>query len=273
MSDRMPYPHFPVTLDARLMLGRSGSAIFGRNVLAELVTGIEMALAEPTSKRRLGPVVLGCAAFMDDPALIDALGRVANACIVITKQERRKHTTPSWQALQQLSDGQGVLVSAYAELEELAPDDHGRPKLIGPETPRWHDEMHVGAVREMGYRKVGNQLVPWVHAKLALLGSLNWTDEHPSGHVVDEYFFTPQRLWIGSANFTISSRRSLEVGLWTAEESLLRAAKAFLLGLIELSEPLGKGPDALTPQFLPVEYDDAAIAAYLAEYVDDSDDH
>ena len=38
--------------------------------------------------------------------------------------------------------------------------------------------------------------------------------------------------------------------------------KAFLLGLIELSEPLGKGPDALTPEFLPVEYDDAAIAAY-----------
>jgi hypothetical protein len=47
--------------------------------------------------------------------------------------------------------------------------------------------------------------------------------------------------------------------------------KAFLLGLIELSEPLGKGPDALTPEFLPVEYDDAAIAAYFAEYVDDSD--
>jgi hypothetical protein len=159
------------------------------------------------------------------PALIDALGRVANACIVITKQERRKHITPSWHALQQLSNSQGLLVSAHPELEELAPHEHGRPKLVGPGTPRWHDEMDIGAVREMGYRKGGNQLVPWVHAKLALLGFLNWTDEHPSGHVVDEYFFTPERLWIGSANFTSNSRRSLEVGLWTAEESLLRAGK------------------------------------------------
>jgi hypothetical protein len=80
MTDQTPHPHFPATLDGRLLLDRSGSAIFGRNVLAELVTGIEAALAEPTSKRRLGSVVVGCAAFMDDPALIDALGRVANAC-------------------------------------------------------------------------------------------------------------------------------------------------------------------------------------------------
>jgi hypothetical protein len=59
MTDQTPHPHFPATFDAPLLLDRSGSAIFGRNVLAELVIGIEAALAEPTSKRRLGPVVLG----------------------------------------------------------------------------------------------------------------------------------------------------------------------------------------------------------------------
>jgi hypothetical protein len=32
-----------------------------------------------------------------------------------------------------------------------------------------------------------------------------------------------------------------------------------------------QGPRCLTPESLPVEYDDAAIAAYFAEYVDDSD--
>jgi hypothetical protein len=39
MTDQAPHPHFPAILDARLLLDRSGSAIFGRNVLAELVTG------------------------------------------------------------------------------------------------------------------------------------------------------------------------------------------------------------------------------------------
>jgi hypothetical protein len=77
---------------------------------------------------------------MDDLALIDALGRVANARIVITKQERRKHTTPSWQALQQICNSQGLLVSAYPVLEELAPRAReppswsARERRDGPQT-------------------------------------------------------------------------------------------------------------------------------------------
>ena len=35
--------------------------------------------------------------------------------------------------------------------------------------------------------------------------------------------------------------------------------------LVELSEPLGGGPDVMDPELLPVEYDDAAIAEYMRE--------
>ena len=79
MTDQTPHPHFPATFDAPLLLDRSGSAIFGRNVLAELVIGIEAAPGRANVKETPGSCRIGCAAFMDDLALIDALGRVANA--------------------------------------------------------------------------------------------------------------------------------------------------------------------------------------------------
>ncbi|MCF6376341.1 hypothetical protein L2K70_01845 [Nocardioides KLBMP 9356] len=46
---------------------------------------------------------------------------------------------------------------------------------------------------------------------------------------------------------------------------MLVAARKWLLALVELSEPLGEGPDVLDPELLPVEYDDAAIAEYMGE--------
>lgn len=117
--------------------------------------------------------------------------------------------------------------------------------------------------------------MPILHAKLALLGDMCWTDEHPSGHIVDQTFFVPRRLWVGSANFTGSSRRSLEFGAWLTDASLLRAARAFLLDLVAHSEPLRDGPDEMQPEFAPVEYDDAAFIEYLREsgpWIEDPDE-
>jgi len=87
-------------------------------------------------------------------------------------------------------------------------------------------------VREVGFRRRDDHsLVPIVHAKILLLGTMMWTDEHPSGHVDDHIWFEPECLWVGSANFTRSSRRSLEMGLWTSEPKLLTAARQFLTSL------------------------------------------
>jgi hypothetical protein len=91
---------------------------------------------------------------------------------------------------------------------------------VGPDGPRLDSEFPP--IRELGFRKVGNRLVPNVHAKIALMGHMRWTDEHPAGYSVDQIYFEPRRLWVGSANFTASSRRSLEMGMWTTDSQLLQ---------------------------------------------------
>ena len=95
---------------------------------------------------------------------------------------------------------------------------------------------------------------------MLLLGRMRWTEEHPSGHVMDVLFFVPERLWIGSTNFTASSRQSLEMGMWTTDAELLSASRAWLLRLVAMSEPLRSASDDSDPQLVPVEYDEVAFA-------------
>ena len=45
---------------------------------------------------------------------------------------------------------------------------------------------------DIGYRKTVGKLPPIVHAKLALVGNICWTDEHPSG-VLDDYLWSAPR--------------------------------------------------------------------------------
>jgi hypothetical protein len=98
-----------------------------------------------------------------------------------------------------------------------------------------------------------------------LLGQMYWTDEHPSGQVVDVIGFRPQRLWIGSANFTKSSRSSLEMGMWTTDADMLAAARRWLLSLVAISEPLGTGSDSMQPELAPPEYDHDAMVEYMRD--------
>lgn len=203
--------------------------------------------------------------WMDDPELLDMLTRMANACLIVTKQQPGKYTKADLQQLTDLAACNGLAQAAYPELSELAPRWNGRPLVIGPSGPSWMDSTDIGAVREVGFRKVGDRLVPIVHAKIMLLGRMGWTDEHPSGHVDDYLYFVPERLWIGSANFTKSSRSSLEMGMWTTDSDLISAARDWLLALVALSEPLGSGPDVLDPELRPIEYDEAAFAEYMRE--------
>lgn len=239
--------------------------MFGRDVLASLVAGLDEATRRRRTQRWWGPAALGCSMWMDDPQLIDVLGRMANACVVVTKQAAGKYTKEGQERLTRLATECGLAQVAYPELSELALQRDGRPLVVGPGSLPWVDQVDIGAVREVGYRKVGSHLVPIVHAKIMLLGQMGWTDEHPSGAVVDDLFFAPEKLWIGSANFTKSSRSSLEMGMWTADQDLIAAARDWLLTLVGLSEPLGSGPDHLDPQLVPVEYDDAAILEYLRD--------
>lgn len=256
-------PSFPQGLNLRTA-SSTGKAIFGLNVLDHLIQDLKIAVQARRTERAWGPGVLGCAMWMDDPELIEVLGQMANACVVVTKQPRRRYDDARTDPLKELASSTGLAQQAYHELSELAPHIDGSPAVVGPGHQAW-DDNDIGAVREVGFRKVGNHLVPIVHAKIILLGDMYWTDEHPSGHVMDVIGFRPRQLWVGSANFTRNSRSSLEMGMWTSDPGMLATARQWLLSLIAISEPLGTGSDSMQPELVPVDYDHDAMVEYMRE--------
>jgi hypothetical protein len=102
--------------------------------------------------------------------------------------------------------------------------------------------------------------------KLALLGSLWWHDEHPAAYPDDFTGYTRRRLWVSSANFTQRSMSNLEFGYWTENSELLDGAKRFVLHLITHSEGVNPAAAEPAPDLAPVDFDDDALAEYLADF-------
>jgi hypothetical protein len=99
--------------------------------------------------------------------------------------------------------------------------------------------------------------VPILHAKLLLLGVLTWQEdeEYGSGEFLR---FKPERLWVGSANGTRSSRSSLEFGCWLEEWKLLESARRFLAEVLRHSEPFDPDSDDMAPELVDPDFDDVA---------------
>ena len=148
-------------------------------------------------------------------------------------------------------------------------EDGGKPPLVGPSIPNPH--LYLPAIRTIGYRKTGDHLVPILHTKMLLLGELYWHDEDPLGGVADVIGFSPQRLWLGSANGTEESRNNLEFGIWLDDPVLLSRAKQFLGWVLSHSEALDPDTDGLLPDLVEPEYDDEAFAEIMARLADESD--
>jgi hypothetical protein len=248
------------------------SAFFGRDVLRGLISGIDdfINLRQPRWERfrSLGPVLLGSAMWIDDDELIDKLGELSGASVVVSKQ--RRGPLPRLEPLHELNERTpGMPVRAFAALSGLAPKVDGEPFVAGPYDRT--DDCVVPTIRTLGYRRRGKVPPPIIHAKLAVLGHLWWHDEGPVG-VEDVVGFTPRRLWVSSANFTRSSRRSLEFGYWTEDPALVRGAERFLVGAMRYSEGLDPEADAFEPDLAHVEFDDAAMAEALRDSWDETDD-
>lgn len=245
-------------------------AYFGRDVLRGLVDGIDDFVEERQSRwsryRSLGPALLGSAMWINDTELVEKLHRLSAVCIVVKKARTRGNL--GW--LRAVGERlPGLPIRPFRGLDELAPTVNGSPRIVGPSSRM--GESVVPAIRSIGYRAPDDSYVPIVHAKLALLGHLWWHDEGGFGGVADTVGFEPKRLWVSSANFTRGSRRNLEIGFWTEDEALMAGTERFLLRLIASSEPIDAESDVLDPEFVPVQYDDAAMAEAMAEYYADDE--
>lgn len=272
-SDGEPRRLFPDEFDDEFTVGpqEGNSAFFGRNVLRGLIDGIDdfVHLRQPRWRRyrSLGPVLLGSAMWINDEELIDKLGELSAACIVVTKQGRRSHEVKRLGPLAELNERTpGIPVQAFAALTQLAPKVGGKPAVVGPYSPMY--DGTVPTIRTLGFRQLPGPVEsspPILHTKLALLGHLWWHDEDGVSGVADVVGFEARRLWVSSANFTSSSRRSLEFGYWTEEPALVQGAERFLVKLMRSSEGLDPDADSFDPELAPVEYDDVAMAEAWAE--------
>lgn len=268
-SVSMQLPSFPSAFDDEFPAGPDGQrAYVGLDVLRGLINGIDQELEahqRERSIRELGPVLIAVSPWLTDPELTGRLRDLTGACVVITKPGRSPRDLEQLQTLHELNAGTpGLPVGAFPELVDLAPHMDEKPVLVGP-----YDrvgEFVIPTVRTLGFRRQASPSghVTLIHAKLALLDELWWQDEDALGHVADVTGFTARRLWVSSANFTVSSRASLEYGFWTEDPALLEGMERFLLRLVAASEGLA-GADEPAPQFLPVDYDDEAMREAMAE--------
>ncbi len=242
---------------------------FGTDVLRGLTEGIDEFLSDPDQRwrqyRLLGPAMLGCVPWLDDPALLDRVAAFPSACVVVTKQERKKRGTERFEALKRhAQEGAGFPADVFAELTSLASRYDGPTPIVGPYSGL--SEVRIQSIRSFGFRKAGKRPVPIIHAKMFLLGHIWWHDEDgsPAG-VADVTGFTPKRLWLGSANGTASSRLSLEFGVWLEDQELLQSAERFIIQMLRSSEGIDPDEDLFEPEFVEFEYDDEAFAEAMRD--------
>ncbi len=244
-------------------------AFFGREVLQGLIDGIDDFLHSRQPRwrryRSIGPALLGAAMWINDEELIDKLGELSAACIVVKKQDRKPHPVRKYASLEALNERTpGMPVRAFSALTNLAPTIEGEPAVVGPYSSLF--DGTVPTIRTLGFRKLPGPVIPPIlHAKLVVLGHLWWHDEDGVSGVADVVGFEARRLWVSSANFTSSSRRSLEFGYWTEEPTLVQGAERFLVKLMRSSEGLDPSADSFRPDLAEVEYDDEAMAEALED--------
>jgi hypothetical protein len=262
---------FPHEFDAEFVVGpeQKHRAFFGQNVLRGLIEGIDNFVASepPVHKAHhtSDPVMLACTAWINDAELIDKLRELSGACIVATKQDWKPSNL---QELREVNEQTaGLPVGAFPALGDLAFKVDGEPLVVGPTTRM--GEGVLPTIRMLGFRR-RKRPVPLMHAKLAVLGRLWWTDDGEFGEEVTG--FEPRWLWVSSANFTSSSRSCLEFGYWTEDDALVEGAEQFLVKAIAFSEDIDAQADLLDPDLVPVEFDEVALNEALAEYSWDPDD-
>jgi hypothetical protein len=122
-------------------------------VLRGLIAGIDdfIRVEQPRWRqfRSLGPVLLGSAMWINDRALIDKIGELAGASIVVSKQERGARKLDRLRQLNERTPG--LPVAAFGALIGLAAKVEGEPVVLGPYDRL--DEGTVPTIRTIGFRR------------------------------------------------------------------------------------------------------------------------
>ncbi|MGF1617585.1 MAG: hypothetical protein ACFCU2_07225 [Acidimicrobiia bacterium] len=139
----------------------------------------------------------------------------------------------------------------------------GRATVLGPYSQM--PEHELGPIRVLGWQGKERKK-PLLHAKLLVLGELAFVTYSPDdAPEFEKWEFTPQSVWLGSANWTRGSRSHLEVGFWSDDENLARHATWFIEDVMAFSEPAGSTCAGPEPNLVALDFDDEAMAAAARE--------
>jgi hypothetical protein len=148
-------------------------------------------------------------------------------------------------------------------LQMTTPAQDGETTVLGPSSPM--PEHDLGPVRVLGWRRAGGGK-PLLHVKLLVLGELGFVTFSPDdAPEFEEWRFTPQSVWWGSANWTEGARNHLEAGFWSDDDELTQQATSFVEDVILFSEPVGSTCPGPEPNLVTVEFDDEAMAEAARE--------
>lgn len=240
---------------ARQSIGQPGAAM-GLDVVSALVRGIvdyRRENEQDNQVRSLGPALLGAFPWMDDDHLIRAIADTPSACVVVGDQS----ATTSEKLRQACGRANGFPAQACPGLRDLAPSQNGRPLVVGPTTQV--PEIVLPTFRSIGRTRSDHHQAPTLHTKMVLLGHLWWHDEGPLGHVEDVIGFTPEKLWVGSANGIRNAQSYWECGEWITDPDRVAAAHQHLIDLIRHSESIAAPDEPHRPDIAPYEFDNAAM--------------
>jgi hypothetical protein len=125
-------------------------AFFGRDFLRGLVDGIDEFIHRPPRRwwqyRSLGPALLGSAMWINDQQLIDKLGELSAACVVVSKQGWRPRELRKLEPLAALNEQTpGMPIQAFSALTGLA------PTVVGPYSGTY--DGSIPTIRTLGFRK------------------------------------------------------------------------------------------------------------------------
>ncbi len=191
-------------------------------VVAGMCELLDRHLARP--RGRFQPAAIGCVPWFNHIGLARRLAAMP-CCIVINKPRSR----PSQAAQALHRSGAPVWTEWFPELRGLMPaQPGGSPRVVGP-----GDQMgsSLGPLRVYGHTPTGESL-PLLHSKILVLGGTYEDDEYFTG-----VSFTPDLVWIGSANWTSEAERlHTESAVAVADHSFVKDSAAYVTRIIAESE-------------------------------------
>ncbi|WP_160119896.1 phospholipase D-like domain-containing protein [Rhodovarius lipocyclicus] len=213
----------PGTLGERF---RDRPSNLDRGMVACVFRDIEGALVEQISR---WPVVIGCVAWLTNPAVLRALSTREAVSLVVQKEDFLRPDAGNWSA--------GQTRAAYERLPGTS-----RYNFAGVCDLSFASDDRLPPVVCAGVHAQRSAIPPRMHHKFFVFGSFDHTRScNPT--------FVPAEVWTGSFNPTVNGTRSLENAVIIRDAEIATAYEAEWANVVTISEPLDWTAEYVDPQW------------------------